>query len=156
VSVQDRHAVMNTKVITLHDEDHCDALESFLVDRIYDFNSQATGYFDGKMLGGSLRSEAGEIIAGFSGHTWGGCCEISHLWVSEQHRGRGLGTALLQAAEREARHRGCERVILATHSFQAPAFYERLGYERKYIIEGQPLGYSNIIYAKILEARDDI
>jgi GNAT superfamily N-acetyltransferase len=143
---------MNTRPITLHDEEQCDALKSFLVDRIYEFNSQATDYFDGKLLGGSVRNDAGEIIAGFSGYTWGGCCEISHLWVSEQHRGQGLGAALLHAAEAEARHRGCERLILATHSFQAPAFYERLGYERKYAIEEQPKGYSNIVYAKILQA----
>jgi hypothetical protein len=38
-----------------------------------------------------------------------------------------------------------------THSFQAPAFYERLGYERKYDIEGRPRGYANIVYVRRLE-----
>jgi hypothetical protein len=39
-----------------------------------------------------------------------------------------------------------------THSFQAPAFYERLGYDRKYDIEDRPLGHSNIVYARRLDA----
>jgi hypothetical protein len=40
--------------------------------------------------------------------------------------------------------------VLATHSFQAPGFYERMGYERKYAIEGRPTGYADIIYVKCL------
>ena len=120
------------------------------MDRIYEFNSDATGYFDGKLLGASIQNEAGEVIAGLSGHTWGGCCEVSHLWVSTQHRGQGLGKALLHAAEAQAVRRGCSQVVLTTHSFQAPEFYERLGYERKYAIEGRPRGHANIVFVKLL------
>jgi len=58
---------------------------------------------------------------------------------------------LLRSAEAEALARGCKRVVLATHSFQAPGFYERLGYERKYTIEGRPEGHADIIYVKVLE-----
>ncbi len=152
MSAQDTDAAMNTRLVVLHDDNQCEELESFLTDRIYEFNSQATGYFDGKLLGGSLRTETGEIIAGFSGYTWGGCCEITYLWVSERHRGRGLGATLMKAAETEARHRGCEQIILTTHSFQAPYLYERLGYQRKYAVEGQPVGHSNIVYVKLLRA----
>jgi ribosomal protein S18 acetylase RimI-like enzyme len=97
-----------------------------------------------------LRSEEGEVIAAFNGHTWGGCCVLAHLWVHEAQRGRGLGRALLQAAEAEAAYRGCEQVVLSTHSFQAPAFYERLGYERHAVIRGQPAGHANIVYVKRL------
>jgi hypothetical protein len=43
-------------------------------------------------------------------------------------------------------------VVLATHDFQAPGFYEHMGYQRKYAIEGCPRGYSDIIYAKMLHA----
>jgi ribosomal protein S18 acetylase RimI-like enzyme len=75
----------------------CQELEPFLADRICKFNSQATGYFDGKLLAGSIRDDASKVIAGFSGHTSGGRCYISHVWVREQRRGQGLGKALLQA-----------------------------------------------------------
>ena len=123
----------------------------FLADWIYEFNANETGYFDGKLLGGCVRNDVGEAVAGFNGQTWGGCCELSNVWVDERYRGQGLGAALLRSAEAEAVARGCVQVVLATHSFQAPGFYERLGYERKYVIEGRPKGYADIIYVKVLQ-----
>ena len=141
---------MKFQAVALLDETQCEELDAFLADRIYEFNSEATGYFDGKLLGGSVRNDVGEVIAGFSGHTWGGCCEISHLWVDADHRGGGLGTALIDAAEAEALRRGCVQVVLTTHSFQAPEFYQRLGYERKCAIRDRPNGHSNIVFVKLL------
>jgi hypothetical protein len=38
-----------------------------------------------------------------------------------------------------------------THSFQAPKFYEHLGYDRKFEIEGRPRGHTDIVYAKRLK-----
>lgn len=142
---------MNTPAIELcNEESECQALETFLVERIYEFNAQATGYSDGRLLGGRLRGESGEVIGAFNGHTWGGCCVIAHLWVHEAHRGRGMGSELLQAAEAEAERRGCEQVILSTHSFQASEFYERLGYEKRAVIPDWPKGHSDIVYVKRL------
>ena len=142
---------VNTTVIPCRDDAECEKLGAFLADRIYEFNANATGYFDGMLLGGCIRNDAGEAVAGFNGHTWGGCCELSNVWVDERYRGQGLGAALLRSAEAEAVARGCVQVVLATHSFQAPGFYERLGYERKYVIEGRPKGYADIIYVKTLQ-----
>ena len=139
---------MQATVTPLRNDAECDALGAFLADRIYEFNAKVTGYSDGRLLAGCIRSETGEIIAGFNGHTWGGCCELSHVWVHEQFRGQGLGTLLIRSAETEALARGCTQVVLATHSFQAPGFYERLGYERKYVIEGRPRDHANVIYVK--------
>ena len=56
---------MQVKIIAFRDEAQCQQLESFLVDRIYEFDAKATGYFDGKLLAGSIENESGEIIAGF-------------------------------------------------------------------------------------------
>jgi len=145
---------MRAKVIPCRDDAECQELRTFLADRIYEFNAKETGYFDGLLLGGCIRSETGEIIAGFNGHTWGGCCELSHVWVHERHRGQGLGTALLRSAEAEAVARACVRVVLAIRSFQAPGFYERMGYERKYAIEGRPKGRTRCNPAVTLSIRD--
>jgi ribosomal protein S18 acetylase RimI-like enzyme len=142
---------MQHRAVELHDESRCPEIEAFLVDRIYEFNVNATGYADGQLLAGTIRGDTGEIIAGINGHTWGGCCEITNLWVHEQYRGQGLGRALLHAAESEAVHRGCDQVVLITHSFQAPKFYEHLGYDRKFEIKDRPRGYTDIVYAKRLK-----
>ena len=73
--------------------------QAFLADRIYEFNSKATGYFDGESFSGTQRDESGGIRAGICGYTWGGCCYVSYLWVHESERGHGLGAALLVAAD---------------------------------------------------------
>jgi len=66
-----------------------------------------------------------------------------------------LGTRILRAAEAEAIRRGCSQVVLLSHSFQAPRFYEREGYQRMVEIEGRPKGYSDIVFVKSLTAKRD-
>jgi ribosomal protein S18 acetylase RimI-like enzyme len=145
---------MSIPPIELCDESECLELEAFLIERIYEFNAHATGYFDGRLVGGRLRDASGEVIAAFNGHTWGRCCVVAHLWVHESQRGRGIGRALVQAVEAEAMRRGCEQVVLSTHSFQAPAFYERLGFAKQAVIRGQPKGHANVVYVKRVKGRN--
>ena len=54
-----------------------------LEDRLYEFNSGATGITDGAGLAIFVRDERGRIIAGVCGNTWGGFCEIRQFWVNE-------------------------------------------------------------------------
>jgi GNAT superfamily N-acetyltransferase len=100
----------------------------FLDDQINAFNVEQTGIEDGKLLAIFVRNEARKIKAGIYGWTWGGCCEIRYLWVERELRGQGYGRRLLLAAEKEARSRGCTLIVLDTHSFQAPGFYQKFGY----------------------------
>ena len=86
---------VTSPIVELLDEAHCRELDATLVERIYEFNSEATGYTDGKLLGGRVRTEPSELIAGFSGHTWGGVCVVTHLRVDPPYRGHGVGQAVL-------------------------------------------------------------
>ena len=70
----------------------------------------------------------GELVAGASGWTWGTAAGIAMTWVHEDHRGTGVGRDLLTAFEDEARRRGADHVFVTSFTFQAPQFYERLGY----------------------------
>jgi GNAT superfamily N-acetyltransferase len=121
-----------------------------LEDELNRFNFDTTGFRDGRLLAAFVRDETGALRAGLSGHTWGGCCKIRLLWVRESERRSGLGSQLLAAAEREARARGCERVVLSTHSFQAPDFYRRHGYVEVGRADGYPRGHAQIFLAKRL------
>jgi GNAT superfamily N-acetyltransferase len=53
---------------------------------------------------------------------------VELLVVPEHLRGRDIGTTLMQKAEEAARGRGCIGIWLDTFSFQAPGFYQKLGF----------------------------
>jgi GNAT superfamily N-acetyltransferase len=122
----------------------------FLDDQINAFNIAATGVDDARLLAIFVRDAVGTLLAGIVGWTWGGCCEIRYLWVAEAQRGQGLGSRLLAAAEHEALARGCDQLILSTHEFQAPAFYQRHGYEIVGAVDNYPRGYHQFYLRKIL------
>jgi GNAT superfamily N-acetyltransferase len=116
--------------------------------RLYEFNVRATGLTDGRWLFASVRDEDGTLIGGAAGWTWAGCGYLDQLWVRADRRGEGIGTRLLETFESAARARGCELMVLATHSFQAPAFYARHGYEERGRIEDYPRGHQHIYLSK--------
>jgi GNAT superfamily N-acetyltransferase len=122
----------------------------YLEDRLYEFNSSVTGMTDGEWLAIFVRGEQGRIVAGICGNTWGGCCEIRQLWVEESRRRQGLGTRLLDAAENEARRRGCGQIVLTTFTFQAPAFYMKRGFQVLAAVDDHPHGHQNLLLRKRL------
>ncbi len=140
---------MNIRICEPNSADEV-ALDAFLDDRLYEFNMAATGLRDGRAFAATVTEQSDDIVAAINGHTWGGCCYVAHLWVHESRRGRGIGRDLLQAAEHEALRRGCVQMLLATHSFQAPAFYERLGYVRRATVPDYPRGHAQHVYVKQL------
>ena len=124
--------------------------EAALRDALLEFNYQATGYRDGRSLSCFLHQADGTLIAGIDGFTWGGYARIDYLWVSETHRGTGLGSRLLAAAEVEARARGCTTVVLDTHSFQAPEFYRQRQYVEVGVTKDTPWGHTQVLFQKAL------
>ena len=123
-------------------------IEAPLAQRIYEFNAAATGYHDGDSFSAVRQSESGQLEAGASGYTWGGCCTLAHLWVSEPLRRQGIGSELLEAVEHHARQKRSRIVFLSTHSFQGPDFYARRGYEQVARVNDHPVGHANFFFAK--------
>ncbi len=60
-------------------------------------------------------------------------CRVIGIVVGERHRRAGVATALMAAAEAEARAHGARRLDLSSgdHRADAHAFYERAGFERR-------------------------
>jgi GNAT superfamily N-acetyltransferase len=103
------------------------ALDEQLGNELDRHNFAAVGRDDLREL--TVRVEdAGELVAGLSGWTWGTSAGIAMVWVRDADRRGGWGARLLEAAEREARDRGCRQVLVSSFTFQAPHFYARHGY----------------------------
>jgi GNAT superfamily N-acetyltransferase len=134
-------------------EDHPDPLDVELLEtQIRSEASAATGLGEEVELAIFVR-EAGTIVAGISGWTWGDCCELQSLWVTPRLRGRGLAQRLIAAAEAEAATRGCRQTVHFTYDFQAQPLYERLGYELVGRVEDFPTGSDALWFRKRLGAR---
>ena len=76
---------------------------------------------------------------------------IQFLVLPESLRGQGLGTELIGRAEAVARERGCCGIWLDSFSFQAPGFYEKLGFSRFGVIDQYPEGHSRVFLSKRLD-----
>jgi GNAT superfamily N-acetyltransferase len=122
----------------------------FLEDHLYEYNAAQIGVDDGQWLAMFLRDDQQTILAGLKGWTWCGSCYISTVWVHETLRGHGVGTQLLHAAEQEARARGCTHMVLNSFSFQAPGFYQKLGYGVFAVLDEHPRSHQHVYLHKWL------
>ena len=100
----------------------------------------------------SVRGRKGRVLGGLILQSYWRESYIEMLWLSAGARGKGLGSRLLEEAERHARRRGSRLIHLNTYSFQAPGFYEKLGYRRFGEISGSPQGKRRHFYVKRLRA----
>jgi ribosomal protein S18 acetylase RimI-like enzyme len=127
------------------------SLRELLRVRLGEFNVGATGIRAYWPVAFQVRDGRGDVVAGVTGWIWGGTCYVEFLWVAEGERGRGLGSQLIEEVERTARERQCHQIALETFSFQAPGFYERLGFESVGAFADYPQGHSMIFVRKRLD-----
>jgi GNAT superfamily N-acetyltransferase len=117
-----------------------DADRDAIVDGLLRYNAEHGFASAWENLAVVARDRSGALIGGLLGETNLGWLFVAVLWVAESRRGRGVGTALLAAAEKEARRRKCIGVYLDTFDFQARPFYERLGYQLFGTLPNSPPG----------------
>lgn len=75
---------------------------------------------------------------------------VNWLWVADLYRKHGIGSQLMSEAEAAARKQGCRAAYLDTFTFQAPRFYERLGYREFGRLNDFPPGHSRVWFSKVL------
>ena len=93
---------------------------------------------------------AGPVIGGISGRTSLGLLFIDTVFLPDGLRGQDFGTRMMAMAEDEARRRGCRSGVLYTISFQAPGFYQRLGWTVFGEVPCDPPGTSRVFLSKNL------
>lgn len=110
---------------------HEENLEVFdaLVSKLRQFNMNHMGDETSKPLSVIATDDQGSLIGGVCGRTIYNQLLIDIVWVDESARQQGLGRSLMARAEHEAKSRGCVAAQVDTLSFQAPSFYQKLGFE---------------------------
>jgi GNAT superfamily N-acetyltransferase len=102
----------------------------------------------------SVRGAKGRVLGGLILESYLRESYVELLWLSAEARGARVGSRLLAEAERVALQRGSVLIHLNTYSFQAPAFYEKNGYQRFGSMEGSPPGQSRHFYMKRLRSAE--
>lgn len=95
--------------------------------------------------------ETDEIIGGLYGEIFYRWFFIELLAIPEQTQGQGTGSRLIGMAEEVARERGCVGLWLDTFDFQAPSFYERLGFSKFGTLDDFPPGHQRFFMQKRLD-----
>jgi len=98
----------------------------------------------------TVRDGKGPVLGGLILQSYWKESYVELLWLSEKARRLGFGSRLIKEAERRARRRGSILMHLNTYSFQAPGFYEKLGFKRFGGMAGSPRGASRHFYLKQL------
>ena len=120
--------------------------------RVLDESSRAViGPAQPRLLVIPIHDDKNAVIGGFWGTTMFEWLHVGLLFVPEAMRGRNVGSALMAAAEAEARQRGCRGAHVDTFSFQAAPFYQKLGFTLFGVLEDYPPGHRQLYFRKSFE-----
>ena len=98
----------------------------------------------------TLKSEIGEVVGGIRSRAFYQSLTIDFLWIDERFRRMGYGKDLMLKVEGLAKEEGCISANTMTYSFQAPHFYEKLGYKIVGVFEEYPEGIKKYFLEKRL------
>lgn len=104
------------------------------------------------------KTKDGRLAGGIAGVVMWNAMRVGQLAVNSDCRVPGTGTALMKWAEEAARGQfGCNQMYLATFSWQARPFYEKLGFHLQYTLPDHPPGFAKHFLEKVwtMETRSE-
>jgi ribosomal protein S18 acetylase RimI-like enzyme len=123
--------------------------DKIIRDGIVSFNEPFTGSKP-EQYSIYVKDDEDSIIAGSIVYAHNNSIYVDVIWVSKEHRGKGLGGLLLKNVEAEAIKRGIKASTLDTFSFQAEGFYLKHGYQHIGTIKNYLEGHDRIYLRKQL------
>lgn len=119
------------------------------------YNVSQAGDGASQLVAWLVRDEDSDVIlGGLYGRLFYRWLFIELLSVPQEARGQGLGSELMQLAEALAREQDCIGIWLDTFDFQAPAFYQKLGFTACGQIDDYPPGHTRFFFQKRLLPAD--
>jgi ribosomal protein S18 acetylase RimI-like enzyme len=119
-----------------------------IIDSLIAYNEAQVGPRSKKDFAFFVRSETGDFVGGLLGFTHFNHFFVSAIYVDQQLRNEGIGRELMKRAEALALEQGCDVIYLDTFDYQAPGFYEKLGFEVFGKLEDYPPGHQRFYLMK--------
>ena len=141
---------MNSSIQIIKGQQSQTEMGKVLLNKLIRFNTPTLGAPDYNPVVLVIERD-GELIGGLSGYSLYGWLCVEVLWVAERERRQGIGRALMNEAEALALKRRCTGIHLDTFDFQAPRFYEKLGYRKFGQLPNWPGGHQRLSYCKTIE-----
>ena len=132
-----------------------ESIRKAVLDPLVAYNQAKTGRYDHRPLVIAIEDPHRKVLGGLWGRTAYDWLFVELLFVPDSLRGRGIGRDLMSRAEGEAVKRGCHSAWLDTFVFQAPAFYQRLGYSPFAELNDYPVGSTRYFMRKSLVGEED-
>ena len=123
------------------------ALRAKILEPLAAHNESVAGPGHWGLLAITVNGPDGEVAGGLWGRTGYGFLFVELLALGAA-KGVGLGREVMALAEAEAKRQGLLGMWLDTWTFQAPAFYPRLGFVECGRIKNYPPGHDRIFYVK--------
>jgi GNAT superfamily N-acetyltransferase len=95
-----------------------------------------------------IKDQEGELIGGLSAWTTLSNLIFDYIWITERFRRKGLGRMLMLEMERIAREKDCIASQAYCFSFQAPDFFQKMGYKILGISNGYPHSVNELYLIK--------
>ena len=141
---------MNSSIQIIKGQQSQTEMGKALLNKLIRFNTPTLGAPDYNPVVLVIERD-GELIGGLSGYSLYGWLCVEVLWVAERERRQGIGRVLMSEAEALALKRGCTGVYLDTFDFQAPGFYEKLGYRKFGQLPNWLGGHQRLSYCKAIQ-----
>jgi GNAT superfamily N-acetyltransferase len=124
-----------------------------IIDPLIVYNEAQAGPRNKKDFAFSVQSETGEFVGGLLGFTHFNHFFVSALYVHQLFRKEGIGRELMKRAEALALEQGSDVIYLDTFDYQAPEFYEKLGFKIFGKLEDYPPGHQRFYLMKRIRDR---
>ncbi len=120
---------MNNQIII--DGINPEKIRETLHEEIKSFNYPRLGSYELKRFAIYMQDNAKNTIAGLYGFIIDNhkTIRVELVWVKDEFRNQGLGTQLFNELERYAMTHECKVIQASTMEFQAPIFYEKIGFK---------------------------
>ena len=141
---------MNIVVTTSPTQDDLKALSVGIGSYNKDYLPDEVGFEKDTKFAVIAKDENGQVLGGIRANAFWNYCTIELLWLAKETRGLGLGSNLMEAAEKFAKDKGFGYMRTETLSFQAKPFYEKLGYKVFGELPDYPKGHTTYCLVKEL------